>query len=114
MALQVVSRENLWPLPWYLRRFTGVEWWTGVADTAPLAPVVVATPDMEAALVRRIYDVPAPGERELFVPIFDVPVELRPGVELRGYAAASLWDSFRAREAAEPQPREAVREGPRQ
>jgi hypothetical protein len=69
---------------------------------------------MEAALVRRIYDVPAPGERELFVPIFDVPVELRPGVELRGYAAASLWDSFRAREAAEPQPREAVREGPRQ
>jgi uncharacterized protein (TIGR03663 family) len=114
MPLQVVSRENLWPLPWYLRRFTGVEWWTGVADTAPLAPVVVATPDMEAALVRRIYDVPAPGERELFVPIFDVPVELRPGVELRGYAAASLWDSFRAREAAEPQPREAVREGPRQ
>ena len=41
MPLQVVSRENLWPLPWYLRRLTRVEWWNGVSDAAPLAPVVV-------------------------------------------------------------------------
>jgi uncharacterized protein (TIGR03663 family) len=114
MPLQVVSRDNVWPLPWYLRRFTRVEWWTGVSDAAPLARVVVATPDVEAALVRRIYDVPPPGERELFVPIFDGPLELRPGVELRGYAAAGLWDSFRTRQAAEREAREAGETGRRE
>ena len=99
MPLQIVSRENLWPLPWYLRRLTHVEWWNGISDAARTAPVVVVTPDMEPALVRRLYDVPAPGERELYVSIFERPVELRPRVELRGYAASGLWDVFRRREA---------------
>jgi hypothetical protein len=102
MPLQVASRENLWPLPWYLRRWTRVEWWTGISDAAKTAPVVVVTSDMEPALVRRLYDVPAPGERELYVSIFEQPVELRPGVELRGYASAGLWEDFRRREAPAP------------
>ena len=42
-----------------------------------------------------LYDVPPPGERELFVSIFERPVELRPEVELRGYAAGGLWEEFR-------------------
>jgi hypothetical protein len=46
---------------------------------------------MEPALVRKLYDVPPPGERELYVSLFDQPVELRPQVELRGYARMSLW-----------------------
>ena len=67
MPIQVVSRENLWPLPWYLRGFSNVAWWNGVSDTAPSAPVIVATPDMEEALARKLYDLPPPGERELYV-----------------------------------------------
>ena len=109
MPLQVISRENLWPLPWYLRRLTGVEWWNGVADLTPIAAVVVVTPDMEPALVRRIYDLPPPGERELYVSIFERAVELRPGVELRGYASASLWEEFRR---AEPDPVAPARQEP--
>ncbi|HEX9185515.1 MAG TPA: flippase activity-associated protein Agl23, partial [Vicinamibacteria bacterium] len=46
LAVQVVSRENLWPLPFYLRGFTHVGWWNGVSDEAPAAPVILATPDM--------------------------------------------------------------------
>jgi len=99
MPVQVVSRENLWPLPWYLRGFSRVAWWNGVSETAPSAPVIVVTPDMEPALVRRLYDVPPPGERELYMSLFERPVALRPGVELRGYAARTLWDEFRRLEA---------------
>jgi hypothetical protein len=39
--------------------------------------------------------------------IFEGPVELRPQVELRGYAAKTLWDDFRRLEVdppASPQP----------
>ena len=102
VPLQVVSRENLWPLPWYLRRFTRVEWWNGVSEPAKSAPVIVITPEMEDALVRKLYDLPPPGERELYVSAFERPMELRPRVELRGYAANGLWEAFRRREAEGP------------
>jgi uncharacterized protein (TIGR03663 family) len=92
LPLQIISRENLWPLPWYLREFSRVGWWNGVSEDARNAPVVLVTPDMEAALVRKLYDLPPPGERELYVSIFERPVELRPRVELRGYATKTLWD----------------------
>jgi hypothetical protein len=95
LPVQIVSRENLWPLPFYLREFTNVAWWNGVSDTAKPAPVILLTPDMESALVRRLYDLPPPGERELYVNAFERPLELRPAVELRGYAAGSLWERFR-------------------
>jgi uncharacterized protein (TIGR03663 family) len=98
MPLQVVTRVNPWPLPWYLRKLTGVQWWTGVSDTAPLAPVVVVTPDFEPALVRRIYEVPPPGERALYVSVFEREMQLRPGVELRAYATAALRDAWTRRE----------------
>ena len=99
MPVQIISRENLWPLPWYLRGFSNVVWSNGVSDQARSAPVILVTPDMEPALVRKLYDLPPPGERELYVSIFERPVELRPGVELRGYAASRLWEEFRRREA---------------
>jgi len=104
MPLQIISRENLWPLPWYLRGFSRVGWWNGVSDEAETAPVVVVTPEMEPALVRKLYDLPPPGERELHMSIFDKRVELRPQVELRGYAAKSLWDDFRRLEVDPPAP----------
>jgi hypothetical protein len=109
MPLQVVTRQNAWPLPWYLRGLTAVEWWTGVSDTARVAPVVVVTPEQEPALVRRLYDVPPPGQRELYVRVFEREMQLRPGVELRAYASAALWDAWKRRQAEAHEPAAAPR-----
>ena len=38
MPLQIISRENLWPLPWYLRGFSRVAWWNGVSDDGRRTP----------------------------------------------------------------------------
>ena len=92
MPIEVISGENLWPLPWYLRRFSAVRWETAPVNDGVHAPVILATPDMEDAIRRKLYEWRRPGERELYVPMFDAPVELRPQVEVRGYAAKSLWD----------------------
>jgi uncharacterized protein (TIGR03663 family) len=92
MPIEVISGENLWPLPWYLRRFTAVRWETAPVNDGVHAPVILATPDMEGAIGRKLYEWRRTGERELYVPIFDAAVELRPQVEVRGYAAKSLWD----------------------
>jgi uncharacterized protein (TIGR03663 family) len=98
MPVQVVSPANVWPLPWYLRDFTRVEWWNGVPHEGENAPVILATPDMEAALSRKLYEQAPPGQRELYVSLFDRPVELRPQVELRGYVALSLSERARSLE----------------
>jgi uncharacterized protein (TIGR03663 family) len=95
LAIQIYSRTNLWPLPWYLRNFQRVEWWTEVPDKIPIAPVVLATPEMEAALVRKLYELPPPGQRELYLRLFSRYVELRPSVEVRGFIAKSFWERVR-------------------
>ena len=94
MPIQIISEENLWPLPWYLRRFTGVLWWNGVFDDVPNAPVILATPDMEPDLERKFYELPPPGKREMYMNMFRRRVELRPQVELRGYVVKWLWDEY--------------------
>ena len=99
MAVQVISGQNLWPLSFYLRAMPRVAWSKGVAPSAPNAPVILLTPDMEPALVTKLYDLPPPGERELYVGIFARPVELRPQVEVRGYATGHLWEDYRRLEA---------------
>jgi uncharacterized protein (TIGR03663 family) len=111
MPVQIISPANLWPLPFYLRGMPRVGWWTGgVPDPEPNAPVILLTPDMEPAVVRRLYDLPPPGERELYVSIFERPVELRPQVELRGYAASRLWEDYRRLEAEPRAPTSGRRE----
>ncbi|MBI4875838.1 MAG: hypothetical protein HY822_14475, partial [Acidobacteria bacterium] len=69
-----------------------VRWWRAVPDKDPIAPLVLLTPDFEPALVRRLYEIPPPGQRELYLNLFDRRIELRPDVELRGYADKTLWD----------------------
>jgi predicted membrane-bound mannosyltransferase len=100
MPIEIVSRENLWPLPWYLRRLSNVRWETAPPEDAVAAPVFLLTPEAEAAVVRRLYELRPPDQRELYVNIFDAPVDLRPQVEVRGYAAKTLWDEYRQRSAS--------------
>ena len=88
--IQVISGQNLWPLPWYLRSFRSVEWWRRPGPGFHPADIILLTPDMEPALAHELYEVPPPGSRELYLSIFDRPLELRPHVELRGYARASF------------------------
>ena len=86
------QRQEPVAAPWYLRRFEDVRWETAPVNDGVHAPVILATPDMESAIREKLFEWRRPGERELYVPIFDRPVELRPQVEVRGYAAKTLWD----------------------
>jgi len=96
LPIQVISPQNVWPLPWYLRSFPAVEWRRGVTDDMRPAPVILASPDMEPALIHHLYEVLPPGQRPLYVNLFADYTELRPGVELRGYVQQSLWGSINA------------------
>jgi uncharacterized protein (TIGR03663 family) len=90
----IVSQDDYWPLPWYLRDFSHVGYWNHVDATTPVAEIIIASPDQEQAVLTKVYETPPPGQRNLYVPLFDDYVELRPGVELRGYVTKELWDRF--------------------
>jgi uncharacterized protein (TIGR03663 family) len=95
MYIQVICPAgDYWPLPWYLRSFDNVGWWNNVDENVPTAPLVIASPGVEKALMRKLYELPPPGEKNLYVPLFDSYTELRPQVELRGYVTKELWDSY--------------------
>jgi hypothetical protein len=90
--IDIYTLENWWPLPWYLRHYPNVRWWRQVVTAGRAAPVVLVSPAMEPELVRKLYEGPPPGERELYMNMFPHEVDLRPGVEVRGYVVKSLWD----------------------
>ena len=92
VAVDVYSSQNLWPLPWYFRDYPNVHWWRSVPAQGRAAPIVLITPDEEPGLVRLLYQAPPPGERELYVPMFEDYVELRPSIEVRGYVSKQLRD----------------------
>jgi uncharacterized protein (TIGR03663 family) len=97
VRVQIFSRENLWPLPWYFRRLVHQEWWNGVPAQGDPAPIILVTPDMEPKLAEWLYERRPAGMRELYVNLFPRAKFLRPGVEVRGYIAKSLWDGIRER-----------------
>ena len=78
-----------------------------VAEASPSAPIILIQPPLESALMRKLYELPPPGQKELYMHLFyddgQVPyMELRPQVEMRGFVAKSLWDRHeRARAEAE-------------
>ena len=51
LTVKVISRDGYcWPLPWHLRRFPHVGYWSGALPPDPVAPLVLASPKFETAL----------------------------------------------------------------
>ncbi|MCD6394788.1 MAG: TIGR03663 family protein, partial [Planctomycetes bacterium] len=81
-----------WPFPWYLRSFSQVGYYNEVDMTTSPAPVIIAYASLEQEVLTKIYTVPPPGEKSLYVPLFDSYMELRPTIELRGYVINDLYE----------------------
>lgn len=90
----ICSNDDYWPFPWYLREFPNIGWWNYLDEKAPSAPIIIISPDMENELSEKLYEIPPPGERPLYIPFFEPDWQLRPGVELRGYVRKDLWDRY--------------------
>ena len=54
LAVKVIWKDSYyWPLPWYLRRFGNVEYWTRMPGE-PSAPLVIASPEFDAPLTETL------------------------------------------------------------
>jgi len=88
---------DYWPLPWYLRSFKNVGYYNDVNEVrSPTPPVVIASAGYQDRLINLLYDISPAGQKDIYVPLFDKGIELRPQVELRGYVTKDLWDQWQS------------------
>ncbi|MBN2355805.1 TIGR03663 family protein [candidate division KSB1 bacterium] len=88
----IVPGHEYWPLPWTLRQLPNAGWYERVDDQSPVAPIILVTPDEEPALSRKLYLLPPPGQKHLYMRLWQEYLELRPGKEIRGYVRKDVWD----------------------
>ena len=101
--IQVICPDHdHWPLPWYLRGFSRVDWFPGM-PRGRLAPLIITKPEMERALMTKLselFDTMPPGQQYSYrslLPRGDKPAwQLRPHVPLRVYIRSDLWEAYRA------------------
>ena len=108
IPVDVICPEgDYWPLPWYLRSFKKIRWSNEVDNDTASAPLVIASPDVEAALTNKLYSLTPPQERQMYLYLFDRPyyVWLRPQVKLLGFVRKDLWE----RRHQGPDPEELIR-----
>ena len=95
MPIQVVCPEDdYWPLPWYLRSFTNVRFLSEIDPSLPPAPVILAKPQAQQSVLNYLYNLQPPGKRNLYLPLFDREMEMRPRVPIDGYLLKELADKF--------------------
>ena len=94
LHIQVICPgDDYWPLPWYFRFFTSVEYSDNVDANTPAAPVIIASPSLEEAIAKKLYEQTPVQQRQMYMYIFDKPyyVWLRPKVKLIGLVRKDLW-----------------------
>lgn len=93
MHIEIIIPDNeYWPLPWYLRNYNNTAWWDHVDYNEPAAPLVIAAASEEKELIKKLYELPPPGQRHLYISLFSRYMELRPGLEIRTYIRKDVWD----------------------
>ena len=93
----ICSEGDYWPLPWYLRQFTKIGWFDKADMNIPVGAIVIASNEdsIQQDVMSKIYELPPPGKRDMYVPLFDnVVVPLRPGVGLVGLVRKDVWDLY--------------------
>jgi len=83
--------SDYWPLPWYLRGFAKVGWYSDL-EAAPDADVFIASPRFRAALNAKL------GQTHQTVGLFG----LRPGTFLQLFVRRELWRDYTERLQATP------------
>lgn len=96
MVVKICSKDPyVWPLPWYIRQFPNQGYYLGVPDDVQ-APIVLADPDYEDLLTKRL------GDTHLMNHIYG----LRPGAFFEIWIRMDVWTSYLEWKKTQPQPKE--------
>lgn len=100
LFIEVIVPDNeYWPLPWYLRHFNSVGWFGAVDMSIPAAPLVVCATELSSELAVKLFEVPPPGKRHLYIPLLEYDPEIRPGMPVTLLLRKDYYDRYMAGKA---------------
>jgi uncharacterized protein (TIGR03663 family) len=104
MHIQVICPgKDYWPLPWYFRRLEKgiIDWWDQVDEDTPSAPLIIASPEVEAELTNKLYNLTPLEDRQMYLFLFEKPyyMWLRPKIKLVGFVRTDVWNYFYQQQA---------------
>ena len=104
MHIQVICPgKDYWPLPWYFRRLEKgiIDWWDQVDVDTPSAPLIIASPEVEAELTNKLYNLTPLEDRQMYLFLFEKPyyMWLRPKIKLVGFVRTDVWNYFYQQQA---------------
>ena len=91
----IFPKSDYWPFPWYLRSLERVGWWNAVDEKSVAAPLILAATSLEKELTHKLYELPPPGQRYLYIPVFQTAPQLRPGIPMQLYARSDIWQAWK-------------------
>ncbi len=97
MQIEIIcSNSDYWPLPWYLRQHNRktIGYYDTVDMSIPAAPVIIVSPDNVSDLVKKLFDLPPPGQKHMYVHLFSEPTYLRPNVKIVTFVRKDLFDIY--------------------
>ena len=99
MHIQVICPgKDYWPLPWYFRDIKKgvIDWWDQVDPDTSSAPLIIASPEVEASLTNKLYNLTPVADRKMYLFLFERPyyMWLRPKVKLLGFVRKDLWNYY--------------------
>jgi hypothetical protein len=93
-----LSRQRLLAAALYFRNLKKgvIDWWDQVDPNTPSAPLIIASPDVEAALTNKLYNLTPVKDRQIYLFLFDKPyyMWLRPKIKLLGFVRKDVWNYF--------------------
>ncbi|MHC5082952.1 MAG: flippase activity-associated protein Agl23 [Planctomycetota bacterium] len=93
-VMVIAADGDCWPFPWYLRNLTQAGYLMQAEPYICSAPIIIANAAHEQKILNTLYTVPPAGQRHMYLPLFNETLQLRPGVEWRGYIRKDLWDKM--------------------
>jgi len=92
LTVQVIFTDHeYWPLPWYFRDLPQIGYHSQPSFDIAGSDIIIADIRQEQKLVELMYQKRPPGERDLYLPVLDIPAELRPAAAIQIYIKANIW-----------------------
>jgi uncharacterized protein (TIGR03663 family) len=90
----VVKKDEYWPLPWYFRKIGNISWSSKPSEDIYIFDIIIADTSQFKKITEIIFSNQKPGEMDLYVPLLNNSIDIRPGMPLESYVKHKLITKY--------------------
>ncbi|MCW8850337.1 MAG: TIGR03663 family protein, partial [Melioribacteraceae bacterium] len=102
MLISIVAEDNqYWPLPWYFRSSKHTAWNSAPKDDLYKFDLIITEPKFIDEITNILYTQPEPGQINLYIPLLDKDIPIRPGKYFSAFIKNDFYQRYRNRNTKE-------------